>query len=134
MLDHYSVLGVAPNASKEEIRKAYKALVKKYHPDVSGYDSSKIFAEIVEAYGVLSDSNKRSVYDAFFLAGSFSKLSIFCGSCQGLGLIEKPCHLCGGDGSSMKDVKYGKYKVKSKIICTLCNGTGIIKTVCFSCT
>lgn len=63
----YEILGVSKNASQEEIRNAYKTLVKKYHPDL--YQGDKSFAEkktkeINEAYDILSDSGKRASYNA----------------------------------------------------------------------
>ncbi|MCS6936537.1 MAG: molecular chaperone DnaJ [Candidatus Bipolaricaulota bacterium] len=61
--DYYTVLGVARNASQEEIKKAFRQLAKKYHPDKGG-DPEK-FKEIAEAYEVLSDPEKRAQYDHF---------------------------------------------------------------------
>jgi DnaJ-class molecular chaperone len=132
--DYYEVLGIPFNSTKDEIRKAYKALAKKFHPDVSGYDSSKTFSRIIEAYAVLSDPSKKSVYDTFYHAGTFSNLTLFCGECLGSGLQENKCYICGGEGAFLKKVKYGKSNVPSKIICTLCQGSGIIKIVCYGCT
>lgn len=69
--DYYEVLGVAKTASEEEIKKAYRSLAKKYHPDVSKEaDAEKKFKEVQEAYDVLSDSQKRSQYDQFGHAGA----------------------------------------------------------------
>ena len=64
--DYYKVLGVAPTASPEEIRKAYRALIRKYHPDLNPdmklYSDEKM-KELVEAYNVLNDQQKRKDYD-----------------------------------------------------------------------
>jgi molecular chaperone DnaJ len=60
--DYYSVLGVQKGASKEEIKKAFRTLAHKYHPDKKGGDEAK-FKEINEAYSVLSDDAKRRQYD-----------------------------------------------------------------------
>jgi len=62
--DYYKMLGVNRNASKEEIRRAYRELAQKYHPDKKGGDEKR-FKEINEAYQVLSDDNKRAQYDQF---------------------------------------------------------------------
>lgn len=66
----YEVLGVSKNDTKEEIGKAYKKLVKKYHPDVSKEENAiEKFKEVVEAYEILSDDSKRAEYDRFGSVG-----------------------------------------------------------------
>ncbi len=70
--DYYEVLGVPRNASSEEIKKAYKELVKKWHPDLHKEDKEEAeekFKEIREAYEVLSDPQKRAQYDKFGYVG-----------------------------------------------------------------
>ena len=69
-MDYYKVLGVDKNASLEEIKKVYRKLALKYHPDTNGGDDSK-FKEISEAYNVLSDTSKRAEYD-MHSSGGFS--------------------------------------------------------------
>jgi len=71
MRDLYEVLGVDRSASQEEIKKAYRKLALKYHPDRNPDDSEaeKKFKEAAEAYAVLSDPQKRSQYDQFGHAG-----------------------------------------------------------------
>lgn len=66
--DYYEILGVGKNASADEIKKAYRRLAVKHHPDKEGGDESK-FKEINEAYEVLKDSQKRQRYDQFGHAG-----------------------------------------------------------------
>ena len=69
--DYYEVLGVAKNASEAEIKKAFKRLAMKFHPDRNPDDSSaeEKFKEAKEAYDILSDSQKRAAYDQFGHAG-----------------------------------------------------------------
>lgn len=71
MADYYSVLGVSPTASDDEIKKAYRKLAMRYHPDRNGgtKESEERFKEITEAYDVLRDPAKRSAYDRFGEAG-----------------------------------------------------------------
>ena len=66
--DYYEVLGVAKDASADEIKKAFRKLAVKYHPDKEGGDESK-FKEANEAYEVLKDQQKRQRYDQFGHAG-----------------------------------------------------------------
>lgn len=66
--DYYEVLGVSKSASADEIKKAYRRLAVKYHPDKEGGDEAK-FKEIGEAYEVLKDQQKRQRYDQFGHAG-----------------------------------------------------------------
>jgi molecular chaperone DnaJ len=62
--DYYEILGVQRNASKEEVKKAYKTLAKKYHPDLNKeHDAAEKFKEINEAAAVLGDDKKRGDYD-----------------------------------------------------------------------
>ena len=66
MTDYYAVLGLKKGASVEEVKKAYKTLAKKYHPDVSKEEGAeKKFKEVLEAYQVLSDSEKKQNYDNY---------------------------------------------------------------------
>lgn len=78
--DYYFVLGVAPIAPPEEIKKAYRTLSKKYHPDLNPTmkaASDEKMKELVEAYNIISDTTKRSSYDKqpFFQIKRFAKTS-----------------------------------------------------------
>lgn len=62
--DYYGVLGVAPDAPRDDIRRAYRKLARKYHPDVSDQpDAEARFKEIGEAWDILGDDEKRATYD-----------------------------------------------------------------------
>jgi len=64
--DYYKVLGVSKNSSQDEIKKAYRKLVKKYHPDVNdAKDAEQKFKEVQESYEILSDESKRKAYDQY---------------------------------------------------------------------
>jgi len=64
--DYYNILGVSKNASQQEIKKAYKDLAKKYHPDISKEpNAEEKFKEVQQAYSVLGNEQKRSNYDSF---------------------------------------------------------------------
>src|SRR3954462_7290391 len=62
--EHYERLGVANNASRDQIRDAYRTLARRNHPDAKGEASASAMAEINEAWRVLSDPDRRAVYDA----------------------------------------------------------------------
>ena len=93
--DYYEVLGVAKDASEEDIKKAYRKLAKKYHPDMNpgDKDAEAKFKEASEAYAILSDAEKRKQYDQFgfaafdgsggFGAGGFDFNSADCGDIFG---------------------------------------------------
>ena len=69
--DYYDVLGVSRTASDEEIRKAFRRLARKYHPDSNPGDkqAEAKFKELNEAYSVLSDPKKKQIYDQVGMAG-----------------------------------------------------------------
>lgn len=64
MRDYYDVLGVSADAGADEIKRAYRQLARRYHPDISGDDRGVAFLELARAYDVLSDPARRRSYDA----------------------------------------------------------------------
>jgi molecular chaperone DnaJ len=141
--DYYAILGVAKTATKDEIKKAYKTLAKKYHPDTNpdNKEAEEKFKDISEAYGVLSDDDKKLNYDRF---GSGKRRSIFDTGFQKpikvgtdinldikLNLDEihngakktltfdrlDNCKTCSGHGGT------------NSLVCSKCNGDGVIINV-----
>ena len=68
--DYYEVLGINRSADEKEIKRAYRKLAKKYHPDMNPGDkqAEQKFKEITEAYNVLSDEEKKKLYDQYGFA------------------------------------------------------------------
>lgn len=82
MKDYYEILGLKKGASVEEVKTAYKKLAKKYHPDVSSEENAEEkFKEILQAYKVLSNPQKKANYDQF--GHGFEKFSGFQGGAAG---------------------------------------------------
>lgn len=65
-VDYYSVLGIKPNATVEEVKRAYRQMVFRFHPDrnPNNAEAANSFAQVRDAYAVLSDALKRRVYDS----------------------------------------------------------------------
>ncbi|RKD34745.1 molecular chaperone DnaJ [Thermohalobacter berrensis] len=98
--DYYEVLGVDRNASQQDIKRAYRKLAKKYHPDLNpnNKEAEQKFKEIKEAYEVLSDSDKRARYDQFGHAGVDEDAAGGFGGFGGFG------HGAGGFGDIFDDI------------------------------
>jgi len=63
MRDYYDVLGVSPQAGADEIKRAYRQLARRYHPDISADDRTAAFVEVSHAYEILNDPQRRRSYD-----------------------------------------------------------------------
>lgn len=150
--DYYEVLGVSKNATQDEIKKAYRTLAKKYHPDINKEPGAEEkFKEINEAYETLSDEQKRSQYDQFGFngpQGGFGGGQGFSGfSGAGFGGFEDIFNSFFGGGRqraqanaqmagedvekqmtiSFEDAVYGatkKIRVSVDEACTACGGSG----------
>ena len=64
MRDYYEVLGVSPDAGADEIKRAYRRLARRYHPDISGDERGAAFLEVSRAYEILNNPDRRRSYDA----------------------------------------------------------------------
>ena len=102
-MDYYKILDVDKNASKEEIKKAYRKMAMKYHPDRNkgNKEAEEMFKKANEAYAVLSDDEKRKQYDTYGSTGfqeRFSQEDIFRNSDIGSILREFGINLGGMGG------------------------------------
>jgi len=147
--DYYSLLGVSRDASEQELKRAYKKLAMKYHPDRNQGDkeAEKKFKEVSEAYEVLSDQNKRQAYDQFghegldarfgqgggFQGGSFNDIfgdvfgDIFGGGSRSQNRARRGSDLEYRIEVSLEDAIKGKeikISVPRKVNCNSCKGTG----------
>ena len=130
---YYKVLGVDKNASKDEIKKAYRTLVRTKHPDKGG--SEEEFQEIQLAYDTLSDENKRKVYDEYGEEGIKEGMTgeeprdifdIFTGG-GGKNVKRKTKSVLQEMVVSLEDIFVGKEKyleIKRYRICKKCKGNG----------
>ncbi|MCL4303174.1 MAG: molecular chaperone DnaJ [Anaerolineae bacterium] len=152
--DYYEVLGLAKSASPEEIKKAYRQMARKYHPDVNKEpDAEDRFKEVNEAYEILSDEQKRSLYDRFGHAGvggvgGFGGFQDFGGFRDPFEIFEEVFGGLGGFGRSRRqrggprrgaDLRYEmtlefeeavfglekEIEVPRQETCNTCNGSGV---------
>lgn len=141
--DPYTTLGVSKNASADEIKKAYRALAHKHHPDKKGGNEAK-FKEINEAYQTLSDLDKKARYDQFGDAGAGMGGGQYQDFNFGGGGFESIFDMFGGGGRAARqrpekgediylEVQVGKkdlgqrkvYEFELFVECDTCEGTGI---------
>lgn len=149
--DLYEILGIGKNATDDEIKKAYRNLAKKYHPDVNpgNKEAEQKFKEINEAYQILSDPQKRAQYDQFgssaFEQGGFGQGDYDFGGFSGFGDIFSDIFDMFGGGTRRntgpqkgKDIRYdmmltfeeAAFGVEREIEieryeeCDKCNGSG----------
>jgi len=145
--DYYEVLGIQKNATKDEIKKAYRKLSKQYHPDLNKEPGAEEkFKEIAEAYEVLSDDQKRARYDQFGHQDPNQGFGGF-GGAEGFGGFEDIFSSFFGGGRTRRDPNaprkgddlqyrmtisfeeavFGKEKeieIPREETCDTCNGTG----------
>ncbi len=115
--DYYEVLGVSKNATDAEIKKAYRKLAKKYHPDMNkdNPQAEELFKEVTESYNVLSDKEKRKLYDQFGHAafdegaasgGAYGNAGGRAGGFGGQGFGNGSFHFQGSPDGSYQEFHY----------------------------
>lgn len=147
MKNYYEILGISKDATAEEIKKSYRKLSLKYHPDKNP-DGEEKFKEISEAYSVLSDTSKKAHYDSggpqlqdFFSNRGSDPFDIFERFFGRDGMRQRPRHRKGNDIKikvtvTLEDCYFGNEKiikthrrVSNNKPCPICNGTGAIERV-----
>jgi len=136
MKDYYKILGVDRNSSPEDIKKAYRSLAMKYHPDKSGNDpeAERKFKEISEAYETLSDPQKKSSYDnpnpfnsGFNFGGGFEDLFRNMGGRNNFNRTKSGQNINAKIMVNLSDIMNGSTKkanIFRRVKCTSCQGSG----------
>jgi DnaJ family protein A protein 2 len=120
MKDYYKILGLSKNASKEEIKLAFRKLAMENHPDKGG--KKEKFQEIQEAYEILGNDEKRKKYDRPDM--NFNDFNFFFNFNENINRQTKRANHYYNCEITLKDVHFGltkKIKVKKDIICKICN-------------
>ncbi|MGI5058168.1 molecular chaperone DnaJ [Treponema pectinovorum] len=107
--DYYEVLGVKKDASSDDIKKAYRKLAVKYHPDRNpgNKEAEEKFKEATEAYEILSDEQKRPIYDQYGFAGLDGNSGFGSGGFSGSHAFHDFSDLFGGMGGGFSDIFEG---------------------------
>ncbi|MCC5832044.1 MAG: molecular chaperone DnaJ [Chlamydiales bacterium] len=114
-MDYYEVLGISKGCSQEEVKKAYRKMALKYHPDKNPGDAEAEarFKEVSEAYEVLNDPKKREMYDRYGKEGVFAGAGAPGGGAHGFGSMEDALRTFmdafggGGGGESIFETLFG---------------------------
>ncbi|MPV49760.1 molecular chaperone DnaJ [Pseudactinotalea sp. HY160] len=153
MSDYYEILGVSREATTEEIKRAYRKLARQHHPDIAGPESEERFKQITEAHEVLSNPEKRQMYDVGGSQGGsgagfgFSDMFDFFAAAAGGATQRGPVSRSrrGQDALvrvsiSLADATFGVTKeleVDTAVMCEACHGTctrpGTSPTTCPTC-
>ena len=117
MEDYYKLLEIEKTASADDIKKAYRKMAKKYHPDTNQGDKNaeEKFKEINEAYEVLKDEKKRAIYDKYGKAGLDGSASANSGNSyrsNGFSSFEDIFEMFGNFGENAKNEKIVIYLLK----------------------
>lgn len=135
--DYYDILGLARDAGEDEIRRAYRALAREHHPDVTGDEDDEAWQEVVEAYSTLSNAERKLLYDRFGFRGrgfgdELAAAAVAAEEEDGVAGTDVVTELQLGYYEA-KRATTRRIRIEAEAVCSRCRGEGGDTDVCGEC-